>query len=601
MLNSSFNNSYIYLQIERGKNEFSTREIKPNQTDIGRKVKVKQTANGGRGSIPPIPPRGSNEKPTPPHPSMRDSLLKPSSYPSPNTPSKPSNLVNSTSNLQVQHLSNGLGSNHVSSTRPQNKPTTPDILKRPIKERLIHLLALRPFKKYEIFERLTKEGLRERGSMSSVLKQIAHMKDNAYHLNRACWNDVRENWPFYTESEKQILKRRKPQNLTPPGSSDSGSSGSGQSPTSTHPGSPPPPVTTSTKRPGYYDGADGFPTKRQRVSHYRKPAEPTINLPPVENKSQRKPITDSRDSSNMNPRSRESPSTTTTTPTNNHGINNSHHFVNGYPNGALKDKRNHLSDDDEENVSSKNKKRMCDSYNGICFDVKRDTAEHSPYTNGYNVARESTDFPALEKFPEEVPKDTTTYQNGDVYSSERWISNVQEVKKENVKYENNKYDRDVSSSTANGIARVSPDSQSETLLLPPEPSPSPIKNGISSSLPDYLTEYTTIKSYEQRKRYKSDFNDNYAEYKDLHGIVEKVSRRFAELEERLKQADMQSPRYKDIKKQIMREYKENKKNVEHQKAKQRFQYLHDKLSHIKQLVKEYDKSILTQQYQNEQY
>ncbi|KAK9871106.1 hypothetical protein WA026_011390 [Henosepilachna vigintioctopunctata] len=583
-----------------------TREIKPNQTDIGRKVKVKQNANVGRGSIPQIPPRGGStveKPPVQPHPSMRDSLLKPSSYPPSNAPSKqPSGVVNSNSN-GMHHITNGLGSNHVTSTRPPNKPITPDILKRPLKERLIHLLALRPFKKYEIFERLTKEGLRERGSMSSVLKQVAFMKDNAFHLNRACWNDVRENWPFYTESEKQILKRRKPQNLTPPGSSDSGSSGSGQSPTSTHPGSPPPPITNSTKRPGYYDGADGFPTKRQRVSHYKKPTEPTANPPPAENKSIRRPVTDSRDSSNMNPRSRESPSITTTTPSsNNQGLTNGHHFANGYSNSTRKEKRAHASDDEMDEVCSK--KRMCDNYNGgTAFDVEREAVDCGPYTNGYDAKqREDVDFPQLEKVSDDVRKEAP-YQNGEAYPSERWANNVPDAKRvrevrEAKKYENNKYDRDVTSSTVNGIDRVSPDSQSQP-LTPPEPSP--IKNDIPSPYPDYITEYTPIKNYEQRKRYKSDFNDNYAEYKDLHGIVEKVSRRFAELEERLKQEDMKSPRYKDIKKQIMKEYKENKKNLGHQKAKERFQYLHDKLSHIKELVKEYDKSIVDHQYQNDQY
>lgn len=51
--------------------------------------------------------------------------------------------------------------------------------------------------------------------------------------------------------------------------------GSGQSPNSTHPGSPPaitapPPSLLGNKRPGYYQGNDGLPTKRPRISHYRK-------------------------------------------------------------------------------------------------------------------------------------------------------------------------------------------------------------------------------------------------------------------------------------------------------------------------------------------
>lgn len=46
----------------------------------------------------------------------------------------------------------------------------------------------------------------------------------------------------------------------------------------------------------------------------------------------------------------------------------------------------------------------------------------------------------------------------------------------------------------------------------------------------------------------------------------------------------------------MREYHENKKDLEHHKAKRRFQYLHDKLSHIKQLVLEYDEGMRDSQY-----
>lgn len=70
------------------------------------------------------------------------------------------------------------------------------------------------------------EGIREkeRMIMTTVLKAVAFMRDNTYHIVRHAWNDVQEDWPFYTEQEKTMLKRRKPQNLTPPGSSD-GSSG----------------------------------------------------------------------------------------------------------------------------------------------------------------------------------------------------------------------------------------------------------------------------------------------------------------------------------------------------------------------------------------
>lgn len=52
--------------------------------------------------------------------------------------------------------------------------------------------------------------------------------------------------------------------------------GSGQSPNSIHTGSPPsitapPPSLLANKRPGYYLGNDGLPTKKPRISHYKKP------------------------------------------------------------------------------------------------------------------------------------------------------------------------------------------------------------------------------------------------------------------------------------------------------------------------------------------
>lgn len=104
---------------------FSTREIKPNQTDIGRKVKVKQSS---RTSVQPLIRRDQ-----PSSLLMRDSLLKPS-YQS-NVP--PSKQVHSTSSSSSSNglSTNGLGSNLVSSSRPQlhNKPSVPDIARRPLK------------------------------------------------------------------------------------------------------------------------------------------------------------------------------------------------------------------------------------------------------------------------------------------------------------------------------------------------------------------------------------------------------------------------------------------------------------------------------------
>lgn len=49
--------------------------------------------------------------------------------------------------------------------------------------------------------------------------------------------------------------------------------------------------------------------------------------------------------------------------------------------------------------------------------------------------------------------------------------------------------------------------------------------------------YTTISSSEQRRRYKAEFNADYEEYRRLHAQVANVSKRFTQLQERLKQEE----------------------------------------------------------------
>ncbi|XP_068622465.1 RNA polymerase II elongation factor ELL [Battus philenor] len=150
---------------------------------------------------------------------------------------------------------------------PHQRPPPADVSRRSIYERLIHLLALRPFKKPELYARLNSEGIKEkdRGEVNKILPKIGSLKDNCYHLRRHIWNDVNEDWPYYSEEEKRMLKRRKPQNLTPPLSSDSANSLSPRA----SPGS-----SSSGKR-APAGGEDAPAAKKKRISHYRRPSPPS--------------------------------------------------------------------------------------------------------------------------------------------------------------------------------------------------------------------------------------------------------------------------------------------------------------------------------------
>ncbi|NXA88734.1 ELL factor, partial [Melanocharis versteri] len=56
--------------------------------------------------------------------------------------------------------------------------------------------------------------------------------------------------------------------------------------------------------------------------------------------------------------------------------------------------------------------------------------------------------------------------------------------------------------------------------------------------------YAAISSSEQRQSYKNDFNAEYNEYRDLHARIERITRRFTQLDAKLKQLLQGSEEYK---------------------------------------------------------
>ncbi|XP_053690760.1 RNA polymerase II elongation factor Ell-like [Sabethes cyaneus] len=99
-----------------------------------------------------------------------------------------------------------------------------EIMQRSIRERLIHLLAVKACKKAELVAKLTAEGIREEEQkcITQVLNDITTFCGQVYVLRRHIWKEVKEDWPFYSEQERQAMKKRKPR-------SDTGSSTSKQS------------------------------------------------------------------------------------------------------------------------------------------------------------------------------------------------------------------------------------------------------------------------------------------------------------------------------------------------------------------------------------
>ena len=84
------------------------------------------------------------------------------------------------------------------------------ILSYVCRDRIIHLLALRSYKKPELLLRLQRDGIKEKdkGSLGAVLNQLATLgRDNAYVLAKHAFHDVRHDWPFYSPADRALLKR----------------------------------------------------------------------------------------------------------------------------------------------------------------------------------------------------------------------------------------------------------------------------------------------------------------------------------------------------------------------------------------------------------
>uniref|UniRef100_A0A034W904 RNA polymerase II elongation factor ELL n=1 Tax=Bactrocera dorsalis TaxID=27457 RepID=A0A034W904_BACDO len=97
-----------------------------------------------------------------------------------------------------------------------------DLSSLKLRERLIHLLALKPFTQRELNARLQKDGIRkpEKSLIGNVLAEIAQLSSEEYSLKRCMWNKVKINWSYYTEQERQQLKLRLTPNLSNPTNSN---------------------------------------------------------------------------------------------------------------------------------------------------------------------------------------------------------------------------------------------------------------------------------------------------------------------------------------------------------------------------------------------
>ncbi|GAA6219384.1 RNA polymerase II elongation factor ELL [Lates japonicus] len=448
---------------------------------------------------------------------------------------------------------------------------------RPLRERLIHLLALKPYKKPELILRLQKDGLSQldKDSLDSHLQQVANLngRDNTFTLKDFLYKEIQKDWPGYTEGDQQLLKRilfRKQcqaQNSSAP-----------------PPESPPKELASSSpsqKRPAA-DFIDPLVNKKPRISHLASKAATA----PVNGKL-----------SSSNGRGETGGAQAGVVSASDGGMTSSSQQL-----PMLDIPRPFEALSDVSNDSSHNG-RDCDSQETAVserlsqppslFSVSTVVSTPSIGTSspGHTVLDGPRDK-SLSSVNSKSRKKSKKHKDKEKSKDrEREREKGQETEKE-------RKSREERVPEPNRACEMSPGNLKSNSI----PHKSTDLNGMcnSTSIPssspevaDYLLKYTVIGSPEQRQRYKNDFNAEYSEYRGLHARIEGITRQFTVLDNELKQLQQGTDKYKTIHNQILQEYHKIKKtNPNYSQEKNRCEYLHNKLAHIKRLIAEYDQQQL---------
>ncbi|XP_068169458.1 RNA polymerase II elongation factor ELL2 isoform X2 [Antennarius striatus] len=423
------------------------------------------------------------------------------------------------------------GSDSSNKHSPSNKRSLAlnPVAHRPLRERILHLLALKPYRKPELFLWLEREraSLKDKADLTSVLDEVGKLnpKDHSYSLKDELYRQVQRDWPGYLEEEKQLIHRLLIRKLQPPHNNHLKSPQSNHSFHKTAGDSPcsqlSPAKNIFVKRPLPSDATDCHTPKKQRL-------DPSLPLQPSS--------------------------------CGDCGTSEAHTSSNhGNPNMQVK----------------------------LEFDKTNNHLQGSP--NRLYSPHKLCGISTTPKVERTVPAPTTPSSklpHTDICTDQQFL-NGQHKKKRSKKHK----DKEREHLKPDWI-ETSPDlKQNQENVKGHEEEKSPVNRTSVEELPDYLIKYSSITALEQRQQYKDDFCAEYDEYRALHDRIGAITEMFVQLGSKINTLSPGTQEYKLMEDQILQKYKKYKKKFPgYREEKKRCVYLHQKLSHIKSLIIDFDQT-----------
>ncbi|KAI7802707.1 RNA polymerase II elongation factor ELL2 isoform X1 [Triplophysa rosa] len=431
-----------------------------------------------------------------------------------------------------QGLSSSFDNRHSPSNKRNGGPSL--VAHRPLKERVIHILALKPYSKPELLLWLEREKAspKDKADLSAVLEEVAKLnpKDHSFTLKDDFYRHVRRDWPGYVEEERQLIQRVLARKLQPLSSSGSQLK-SFQSNHSFHktsedsPSQLSPVKNLSMKRPVPSDHPESQTPKKQRILDQNMPLQ---------------------------------------SPSNGHLSTSTGRSSSAHGHASLQSKTEFGRGTNNAQQSPNalyQRHKLCES-NSVPKQERSESAQQSPPS----------------------PKRPQIRTESEICTDQQ-LANGQHKKKKSKKHKEKERER-----LKPEWVEASPDlKQNQENINEHQRPNTPVTRASPEDLADYLLKYNTIMDSEQRQRYSEDFCAEYDEYIDLHERIGKVTQMFVQLGSKIKTLSPGTQEYKVMEEQIMEKYRKYKKKFPgYREEKKRCEYLHQKLSHIKGLILDYD-------------